>query len=124
MNWEYPKVEEGKLTKWNWMVQHKENLWLEKWVDIGAFCYLNAKYGIVIEKGVEIGSHCSIYSESTIDNKKGGVWLKRFCKIGTHSTIMPGVIVGKNAIVGAHSFVNCDIPANEVWGGVPATKIK
>ena len=25
-NWQYPKIREGKLTKYNWMVQHKDNL--------------------------------------------------------------------------------------------------
>ena len=33
---------------------------------------------------------------------------------------MPGVTVGENAIVGAHSFVNKDIPADTVYAGVPA----
>ena len=123
-NWEYPEIEEGKLTKWNWMVQHKEDLKMGSKVDIGAFSYLNAKYGIVIEDGVQISSHCSIYSVSTVDNKRGMVILKKNCKIGSHSTIMPGVTVGENAIVGAHSFVNCDIPANCVAYGVPIDIIR
>jgi len=32
---------------------------------------------------------------------------------------MPGVTVGENAVVGAMSFVNCDIPDNCVAVGVP-----
>ena len=46
---------------------------------------------MTIEDDVQIGSHCSIYSGSTIDGKQGPVVLKRNCKIGTHSFIMPGV---------------------------------
>ena len=38
--------------------------------------------------------------------------------------IMPGVTVGENAVVGAMSFVNCDIPDNCVAVGVPAKVIK
>ena len=38
--------------------------------------------------------------------------------------IMPGVTVGENAVVGAMSFVNCDIPDNCVAAGVPAKVIK
>jgi len=38
--------------------------------------------------------------------------------------IMPGVTVGKNAVVGACSFVNADIPENVVAVGVPARIIK
>jgi len=123
-NWKYPKIKEGKLTKYNWMVQHTENLKLGYKTDIGAFTYINAKHGVTIEDYVEIGSHCSIYSLSTIDNKKGHVTLKKNCKIGSHSVVMPGVTVGENSIVGAFSFVNNDIPDNVVAGGIPAKIIK
>ena len=36
---------------------------------------------------------------------------------------MPGVTIGENAIIGAHSFVNSNIPPNSVAYGVPA-KVK
>ena len=85
---------------------------------------INARYGITIGDLVQIGSHCSIYSHSTIDSKKGTVVLEKNCRIGTHSTVMPNVTVGENSIVAAYSFVNRDIPKNEVWGGVPIKRIK
>ena len=123
-DWEYPQIEEGKPTKYNWVVQHKNNLRLGFKTDIGAFTYINAKYGVVIEDFVQIGSHCSIYSISTIDDKKGKVVLKKNCKIGSHSVVMPGVTIGENSIVGAFSFANADVPDNEVVAGVPAKIIK
>ncbi len=123
-NWQYPEIEEGKLTKYNWLVQHKDKLKLGYKTDIGAFTYINAKNGVIIEDYVQIGSHCAIYSISTIDNKEGTVTLKKNCKIGSHSVIMPGVTVGENSIIGAFSFVNRDIPANVVAAGVPANVIK
>ena len=123
-DWQYPEIEEGKPTKYNWVVQNKENLKLGYKTDIGAFTYINAKCGVTIEDHVQIGSHCSIYSVSTIDDKSGPVHLKKNCRIGTHSTILPGVTVGENAVVGAHSFVNTDVPANSVVVGVPAKLIK
>ena len=92
--------------------------------DIGAFTYINAKNGVIVEDYVQIGSHCSIYSVSTIDNKEGEVILKKNCRIGSHSVIMPGVTVGENSIIGAFSFVNKDIPDNIVAVGVPAKVIK
>lgn len=122
--WEYPEIEEGKPTKYNWVVQNIDGFQLGYKTDIGAFTYINAKFGVIIEDDVQIGSHCSIYSISTIDNKQGQVVLKKNCRIGSHSTVMPGVIVGKNSIIGAHSFVNCDIPANCVAVGVPVRIIK
>lgn len=123
-DWEYPLIEEGKLTKYNWMVQHIENFKLGYKTDIGSFTYINAKYGVIIENFVEIGSHCSIYSVSTIDQKKGQVLLKKNCKIGSHSIVMPGVIIGENSIIGAFSFVNKNIPDNVMATGIPIKIIK
>ena len=120
-NWQPPEIEEGKLTKWNWVVQHVDGLILGKNTDIGAFCYLNAKNGISIEDNVQIGSHTSIYTTSTIDNKEGPVVLRKNCKIGAHSVVMPGITVGENAIIGAMSFVNKNVPANSIVWGVPAS---
>jgi len=119
-NWKMPKITEGKLTKWNWVVQHKKKFKLGKEVDIGAFTYINAKYGVEIEDNVQIGSHCSIYSNSTIDKKKGKVTLRKNSKIGSHTVIMPSVEIGENSTIGAHSFVNKNIPPNCTAFGVPA----
>jgi len=123
-DWKFPEVEEGKLTKYNWMVQNKDGLKLGCKTDIGAFTYINAKNGVVIEDFVQIGSHCSLYSESTIDNKVGQIILKKNCKIGSHSVIMPGVTIGENAVIGAFSFVNKDVQENVVAAGVPIKIIK
>lgn len=46
------------------------------------------------------------------------VWL------GTHVVVLPGVTIGTGAIVGAGSVVTKSIPEYEIWGGVPARKIK
>jgi acetyltransferase-like isoleucine patch superfamily enzyme len=123
-SWRYPVIEEGKLTKYNWMVQSKDNLELGYRTDIGAFTYINAKFGVRIEDFVQIGSHCSIYSVSTIDDKQGQVILRKNCRIGSHSVVMPGVTVGENSVVGAFSFVDRDIPANVVAVGIPVKVIK
>ena len=122
-NWKLPKFNKKGITRWNWMCQYHENLKLGKNSDIGAFTYINAKNGVVIGDLVQVGSHCSIYSESTIDDKKGQVILKKNCRIGSHSLIMPGVKIGENTVIGAYSFVNKDVPDNVVAWGVPV-KIK
>lgn len=123
-DWKYPEFDEKFLTKWNWMCQHREKLKLGKNTDIGAFTYINARYGVEIQDNVEIGSHCSIYSHSTIDNKKGKVIIKKNAKIGSHSVIMPGVTIGENAVIGAFSFVKKNIPSNVIAFGIPAKVVK
>lgn len=47
-----------------------------------------------------------------------GVW------IGSHSTILGGVTVGDNAIIGAGAVVTHNVPENAVVVGVPAKVIK
>ena len=123
-NWKLPTMIDGVMTKYNWIVQHVDNLSLGYKTDIGAFSYINAQYKVTIEDYVQIGSHCSIYSISTIDNKQGAVYLKENCKIGSHSTVMPNVTIGKNSIIGANSLVLSDIPDNVVAFGVPAKVIR
>jgi acetyltransferase-like isoleucine patch superfamily enzyme len=122
-SWKRPTTAHGRLNEYNWIVMYPEGLSLADYVDVGAFTFMQAKSGIVIEKDVQIGSHCSIYSESTIDGRKGRVTLKENCRIGTHSSIMPGVTIGKGAVIGAHSFVTKDVPDSQVWAGVPDRRI-
>lgn len=44
--------------------------------------------------------------------------------IGAAAVILPGVTIGRGAIVGASALVNRSIPPMQVWGGVPARYIK
>ena len=124
INWKSPIIEEGVLNDYNWLVQNVNNLKLGKFTDIGAFTYMNAKYGININDYVQIGSHCSLYTISTIDNKKGPINLGENSKIGSHSTIMPNVSVGANSIVGANSLVLESLPDDIIAFGVPAKIIR
>jgi acetyltransferase-like isoleucine patch superfamily enzyme len=121
--WKKPRIVDGKPTKYQWVVKHKDKFHLGDKTDIGAFTYINAKNGVVIEDFVQVGSHCSIYSISTIDDKEGPVLLKRNCRIGSHCVLMPGVTVGENSIIGAFSFINKNVPDNVLAFGVPV-KIK
>jgi acetyltransferase-like isoleucine patch superfamily enzyme len=55
---------------------------------------------------------------------KGGGIVEDYARIGANSTILPGVRIGKNALIGAGSVVTHDIPANSVAVGSPAKVIK
>lgn len=43
--------------------------------------------------------------------------------IGSGTTILGGVRIGPNAVVGANSLVNCDVPEGTVYAGSPARPI-
>ncbi len=52
------------------------------------------------------------------------VHLKKNCWIGAGSTILPGVTIGENAVVGAASVVTKDVPNNAIVAGNPAKVLR
>ncbi len=55
---------------------------------------------------------------------KGPVVIGDNVWIGEGACILPGVTVGRNAIIGANAVVTKDVPENAVVGGIPAKIIK
>jgi len=53
-----------------------------------------------------------------------GPIIKRKAKIGANSTLLPGIVIGENALVGAGSVVTTNVPPNKVVAGNPARIIK
>lgn len=107
----------------------------------------------VIEHHVRIGDGVRIHSQAFVPEfsvLERGAWLgpnvvltnaryplspggkaqlcgPRVCesaKIGANSTILPGVVVGRNALVGAGSVVTRDVPEGAIVVGNPARKIR
>ncbi|MHB0871566.1 MAG: transferase [Chloroflexota bacterium] len=109
--------------------------------------------GSVVEHHVEIADHVRIHSQAFVpeySTLEEGAWIgpnvvltnvphplcpkakvcikgptiKRGAKIGANSTILPFLIVGENALVGAGSVVVEDVPDRVVVAGNPARVIK
>ena len=78
--------------------------------------------GITIEDNVLVAANAQLYDHAVLTCKP--VHLKRNCWIGAGATILPGVTVGENAVVGAGAVVTKDVEANTVVGGNPAKLIK
>jgi acetyltransferase-like isoleucine patch superfamily enzyme len=64
------------------------------------------------------------FPEIELHIKTAPIFIKKNVFIGAHCTILKGVTIGKNSIIGACSVVTKDIPENEVWGGNPAKFIR
>lgn len=56
--------------------------------------------------------------EDSVTMVEDDVWIGHGC------TIIAGVTIGRGSIIAAGSLVNKNIPSCEIWGGVPAKKIK
>jgi acetyltransferase-like isoleucine patch superfamily enzyme len=99
-------------------------------------CTMISQNFIQIDNQVYIGGGTKIYdndfhaidrktrmeSPTTIPSAK--IHIKEGVFIGGHCTILKGVTIGENSVIGSNSVVTKNIPNNEVWGGVPAKKIK
>lgn len=58
------------------------------------------------------------------DEDRTGIDIGKNVWIGAGCVILPGTVIGDNAVIAAGSVVRGDVPAEELWGGVPARKIK
>lgn len=81
--------------------------------------------GITIEDDVFIGPNVTFcndrYPKSRNKNwSLEGIKVKKGASIGAKAAILPGVVIGENAIVGAGSVVTHDVEANTTVMGNPA----
>lgn len=84
--------------------------------------------GIIIEDNVQIGPNVTFTNDKYPRAKKDFLLQRTIIKsnasIGAGSTILGGVTIGENAMIGAASLVTKDIPANELWVGSPAKFVR
>ncbi|HOS77029.1 MAG TPA: acyltransferase [Syntrophales bacterium] len=92
-------------------------------VSIGAFAFIPGK--ITIKNNAWIGPRVTFthtFPPATPDDWEETV-VGQGAKIGASVTILCGIEIGDNAVIGAGSVVTRDVPAGETWAGVPARPI-
>jgi len=103
---------------------------------IGRFVQINAWQSVTIEEDVLISDRVFIsdadhnFRRADIpigmqgDAYIGPVTLCDGCWIGIGAVILPGVRIGRNAVVAANAVVTRDVPDRTVVGGIPAKIIR
>jgi acetyltransferase-like isoleucine patch superfamily enzyme len=102
-------------------------------------CHIGAINKIIIQDNVLIGSNVFITDHShgnaskeelnispnrRLLFSKGPVIIEENVWIGENVTILPGLIIGKNSIIGANTLVTKSIPSNSIAVGNPARIVK
>jgi len=105
-------------------------------VYVGPYAFLGSSgHRLTIGENTLIGSHSYIITVNHRTARKdipyilqgyegADVTIGKNVWIGCHVTILPGVTLGDNAIIGAGAVVTKTVPAGETWVGVPAHRIK
>jgi maltose O-acetyltransferase len=96
---------------------------------VGSRCFLDGRAPLTIGNHSSLASEVMIYNDEhnihsdTYDNSYGPVTIGDYVFIGPRAIILPNVTIGDGAVIAAGAVVTKDVPAFEVWGGVPAKKI-
>jgi len=94
-------------------------------VRIGKGCFIPE--GVIIEDDCFIGPHVCFTNDRFPQSPKENwesTFVRRGARLGANVSVICGVCIGEEALIGAGSVVTKDIPNNDIWAGVPATKLR
>ena len=98
---------------------------------IGRNCVITAKKSVSIKQGCLIAEMVVIrdqdHDSSNLSEENfisAPIIIEENVWIGSKATILKGVTIGKHSTIAASAVVTKNVPAYEVWGGIPAKFIK
>jgi acetyltransferase-like isoleucine patch superfamily enzyme len=107
------------------------NIRIGRNVFVNHACTFMDRGGITLEDNVLLGPKVNLITTNHLtepgrrrDTVSLPIVLKQGAWLGANVTVMPGVTIGENAIVGAGAVVTKDVVANAIVAGVPARVVK
>lgn len=82
---------------------------------------------MIIEDDVFIGPCCSTANDKYMGRGNyhhQGPIIKQRARIGNNATLLPGITIGEEAIVGAGAVITKDVPSGQTYVGNPGRPIK
>jgi acetyltransferase-like isoleucine patch superfamily enzyme len=90
-------------------------------IRIGRDC-LVSQFCTLVASNHRIGRVAPIQTQGA-DASRRDVVIADDVWLGAGVSVMPGVVIADGAVIGANAVVTSDVPAYEIWGGVPARRI-
>jgi acetyltransferase-like isoleucine patch superfamily enzyme len=102
---------------------------LEHGAIIGMWATLDGRNGITIGRNANLSTDVMLWTaqhdpqSDTFGVKGGPIVVGDFAWISARTIVLPGVTIGRGAVVAAGSVVTKDVPAMTIVGGIPARQI-
>ncbi|MEI6435913.1 MAG: DapH/DapD/GlmU-related protein [Bacteroidota bacterium] len=103
--------------------------------NIGDNTIIDTSDDVVIGQLVAVGPSCIFYThDHDYESNPAAAWkggvktgtivIEDGAWVGARVTLLPGITIGKNAVIAAGSVVTKSVPAGQIFAGIPAKSIK
>jgi acetyltransferase-like isoleucine patch superfamily enzyme len=97
---------------------------------VSAVLRVEIEEGVAIARGCYISDHSHGFADPDLPvrdqpiDRVAPVIIRRGAWLGQNCVVLPGVEIGRGAVIGANSVVRSDVPARTIAAGVPARVIR
>lgn len=123
------KLEKGSILYSGFTIRKPNKIFIGRGTVVGYNCELDGRMGLHIGENVNISSDVKFYTlqhdYNSSDFRAVGaqVIVEDYVWVSVCAIILPGVTIGKGAVIAAGAVVTKDVEPYSIMGGIPAKKI-
>ena len=123
------KLEKGAIIYSGFQIRSPKKIKIGKGTVVGYNCELDGRKGLTIGENVNISSDVKFYTLQHDYNSVnfatvgGPIFVEDYAWVSVRAIILPGVTIGKGAVIAAGAVVTKDVEPFSIMGGIPAKKI-